>query len=389
MQRAGRYIPAHAKIGQAQGLLGTIEYGPIRTEVLLNEASLLDDLGRYQDAEARLREALALATRWRQWSMVQSVASQLLFVVGWRNRRMVEALRYRELAEGLLEMRTSSGSTPATPNAAAATTMRNVGMVLRMQGKYEEAEAQFRRALQLARDSGRPNAALVTNVLNNLAGVLLKRGELAEAERVQRRAIAAREGALGAAHPDVAAARLNLAGILYTQKKFAEAEQQMVQALARLEAVMGASHPAVMESRANLGMLLRAEGKLDEAEQLHRRAIASLLNSLGAEHPLVSSARINLAAVLLDQGKIGQGLVVAELAWERNQRDDLTPAERGHSAQILAELRWRLAGSSQERAEAIALAQTALAAYTEAGDGFADRVEVLELWLREHPLQRA
>ncbi|MBV8269757.1 MAG: tetratricopeptide repeat protein [Planctomycetaceae bacterium] len=75
--------------------------------------------------------------------------------------------------------------------------------LLRDQGRYEEAELLYRRALG------------IVYTLNNLAGLLRTQGRYEEAEPLYRRALAIYETTLGPEHPQTGTCRVNLDAFLY------------------------------------------------------------------------------------------------------------------------------------------------------------------------------
>ena len=91
---------------------------------------------------------------------------------------------------------------------------------------------------------------------SGLAAVLLEQGKYAEAEAQQRAAVELRRAALGDDHPAVALARNTLAEIASSQGKYAEAESEHRAALAVRERAFGPDHPEVANSRSNLGTVL-------------------------------------------------------------------------------------------------------------------------------------
>jgi tetratricopeptide (TPR) repeat protein len=93
-------------------------------------------------------------------------------------------------------------------------TLSNLGLVYRDQGKYVEAEELLKRALAVREKALGASHAYVGATLNNLALVHRDQGKDAEAEGLFERALAIRETALGASHPDVARTLSNMA-ILY------------------------------------------------------------------------------------------------------------------------------------------------------------------------------
>ncbi len=78
---------------------------------------------------------------------------------------------------------------------------------------YADAERQFAAAVEAAEEFGPQDRRLATS-LNNLAVLYRAQGKYPEAEPLYKRALAIREKALGPDHPDVAASLYNLA-VLY------------------------------------------------------------------------------------------------------------------------------------------------------------------------------
>ncbi|KAI7970683.1 hypothetical protein EIK77_003083 [Talaromyces pinophilus] len=194
------------------------------------------------------------------------------------------------------------------------------GWYLYLMGKYEEAEAMHRRALE-GRENvlGAEHPDTLTSV-NNLGSVLERQGKYEEAEAMHRRALAGRENVLGAEHPDTLTSVGNLGLVLESQGKYKEAEAMHRRALAGRENVLGAEHPGTLTSVSNLGLVLARQGKYEEAEAMHRRALAGRENVLGAEHPDTLTSVSNLGLVLARQGKYEEA--------EAMHRRDLAGSEK-------------------------------------------------------------
>ena len=146
----------------------------------------------------------------------------------------------------------------------------------------------------------------VATSLNNLAGLLEAQGKLDEAEPMYRRALAIDEKALGEDHPDVATSLNNLAYLLQSQHKLDEAEPMHRRALAIKEKALGEDHPEVATLLNNLANLLESQHKLDEAEPMHRRALAIREKALGEDHPEVAASPNSFANVLQSQLKLDE-----------------------------------------------------------------------------------
>ncbi len=141
------------------------------------------------------------------------------------------------------------------------------------QGNYPEAEKQLEAALKEAEGFGPQDPRLATS-LNNLALLYKTQGKYGEAEPLYKRTLAIFEKALGPEHPHVATNLNNLAELYRAQGKYAEAEPFFKQSLAIREKVLGPEHPRVAASLANYAALLRETGRTTEAAKMEARAKA-------------------------------------------------------------------------------------------------------------------
>jgi tetratricopeptide (TPR) repeat protein len=81
-----------------------------------------------------------------------------------------------------------------------------------------------KRALAISEKALGPDHPDVATSLNNLALLYRNQGRYADAEPLYKRSLAIREKALGPDHPDVAQSLNNLAGLYDSQGRYAEAE---------------------------------------------------------------------------------------------------------------------------------------------------------------------
>jgi Flp pilus assembly protein TadD len=159
----------------------------------------------------------------------------------------------------------------------------NLYLVLREQGRLDEALECCRRALELD--------ATAPELHNNLGVGLKAAGELAAAESSFRDAIARR--------PAYADAHYNLANTLVMLHRLDEAESEFRLALELA--------PGDFEVPNNLGTLLRLRGRLDEAAACFERALAL--------RPSSAEAHRNRASLRLLLGDFAQGWPEYEWRW--------------------------------------------------------------------------
>jgi tetratricopeptide (TPR) repeat protein len=231
----------------------------------------------------------------------------------------------------------------------------NLGLLLKNQGRIEEAMEHYHKALQI-----NPN---YSEALNNLGNALVARGRLDEAIENYRQAIQL--------NPDYFLTHDNLGQALVAQGRLEEAIKNFRQAIQL--------NPNYAEALNNLGIALAAKGQLDEAIENYRKAIqinpnfAKALDNLGValaaqgrfdeaienfhqaiqSNPNYAEAQYNLGNALAAQGRIEEAIAQYREALRLNP--NLVGA--------LNNLAWALAASPEAElrngAEAVGLAERA------------------------------
>lgn len=171
-------------------------------------------------------------------------------------------------------------------------------------GKQEEGLRYRETAMGLAGDDTRRRA----NVDAHVALVLHAQGDYAQAEALHRRALRGLEEVHGPESPSVATTYSNLAAVLAKQGRHEESEALTRRGLEIRERVFGQAHPTTISSRSNLALTLMLLGRLEEAESMMRAALDDSRRIYGDAHPDVAKAHNDLGLVL-------------------QQRDELTGAE--------------------------------------------------------------
>ena len=179
----------------------------------------------------------------------------------------------------------------------------NLADVYKAQARYDEAEAQYKRALEMAEKTGGPSSLLVALILNNLTKVYEDQSRFAEVEDASRRALAIREKALGPNHPDVAASVNNLAHVYERLGRYAEADKLFQRSIEIWEKALGPKHPYLATSLLNLAIVYADEDRFDEAEALYKRALGIREAAFGPNHSDVATVLNNLAAIYEAQGR--------------------------------------------------------------------------------------
>lgn len=136
------------------------------------------------------------------------------------------------------------------------------------EGKYEEAEQLFDRALAIDEQMLEASPFYVIRDLHNLADLSYRRGKYEKAGDLIRRTMAIIEPLLGADHPHVPMSLNDLAIILEAQGRHATAEQAFERSSGIFEAHTKPEKVYLMMILENYASLLRHLDRHEEAEDL-------------------------------------------------------------------------------------------------------------------------
>ena len=240
-----------------------------------NLGNLYREMGRYQDAEPLYRRSIAILEKHRR-DEPEALATAVtgLGVLYYDQDRYPEAEQLHRTALAIEEKAGNAAST--------ATSLNNLATTLEKEGRKEEAEALYLRALKMTRSAlGDAHPAMVTRY-NNLAEFYRATGRLEAAEPMFKKAMAVAEASLGRDHPEVALTGSNLARVYADLKRYPEAEELYKRAITVTEAAWGPDHPQISTRLYNLATLYVTEGRTKEAEPLLQRAL-KLKEATGVE----------------------------------------------------------------------------------------------------------
>lgn len=150
--------------------------------------------------------------------------------------------------------------------------------------------------------------------MNTLAISLENAGRLQEAEALYRKVIDIDVATVGREHPTYAGHLTNLASVLASLHKLDEAEKLLRQAIENVDATEDQLTSQGATRLHNLANLLLITGRLDEAEQLYLRVVQHGENTLGTSHPYFATRLNNLAGLYFRTGRYAQAERYAEQA---------------------------------------------------------------------------
>jgi len=258
-------------------------------------------LGRFGDAEAHLRAALAIAHTLppemagrdqQRGRMMSNLGNALAHADSFEDAETM-------LTEGIRILRETRGD--EHPETIAA--RNQLGILRWKQGRFAEAESLLRAnvdQLHLVRGDDHRDTIAAFNIL---ALILTDAGRHDEAEPLFRKLLEWNLEALGASHPQTARAYNNLAWNLEQSGNYVDAESLYRQALATWQSTTAKDHPEAALCRENLGLILNVQGRFAEAESLFREAIEIDLRALGKAHTQTAGSYIGLGWALHELGR--------------------------------------------------------------------------------------
>lgn len=169
-------------------------------------------------------------------------------------------------------------------------------------GDYSQAEAFARRALETYREMGTERFGLAEGDVN--LGVMLRtEGKYAEAEPLFRDGLAMYRSLLGEEHPSVAYAWLHLGQLHYLEGKYAEAEEEVGKSLKIDQQKLPPGHPALASNYIALGLILNKTGRSAEAEPKLREALQIRTRVIPKGHYLFAVSQGALGECLTTEKK--------------------------------------------------------------------------------------
>jgi tetratricopeptide (TPR) repeat protein len=218
-----------------------------------------------------------------------AVSGELLKVLG----KYVEAeVQLRYAVDAFLSM----SNNVVTPVSIPA--IIQLASVARRLGRQKEAEKWYLAVLGTQEDLFGRHSVEVASTLSNLGVLELERFNLKEARKYLEESLATRQALLGERHPDVASAYNNMGSLLNAEGNFNDAKVRYEQALELRVNIFGSKHPSVAQSVNNIASLLNSMGKYDEAESLFRLAENILTRAFGDAHPELANTLSNTASCL-------------------------------------------------------------------------------------------
>lgn len=191
----------------------------------------------------------------------------------------------------------------AAENPEIASSLNNIALLYKAQGKYEQAITIEITALDIREKLLGTEHENTSDSLTNLAMMYYSHGKYEQAEPLLLRAVEIKEKLFGVEHPEMAALLNNLSTLYYSQGKYEQVESLSLRAIAIYDNVYGVDHPEIVISLMNLARLYRNQGKYEQSELLFLRAIEIEEKEQGTDLPFMAILLDSLAGLYEYQGK--------------------------------------------------------------------------------------
>ncbi|MEP6881755.1 MAG: tetratricopeptide repeat-containing protein kinase family protein, partial [Dokdonella sp.] len=264
-----------------------------RADTLRELAHSLIEKQKYVDAEAILREALALNNG--QDIAREAKIRQLLGTdLAWNNH---SAAGVRECESAVALFRKIENP----PGKQLGDALADLGTVLMQDGKFEQSLTPMHEALEIERKLHKGAHADIAIVASNIGVALLNLGRYAEAVPVFEEAIAVDRKVYSTPHRALAIHLSNLGGALAYIYKNEDSIAALREGMEVRTKLYGANNPETARAAINLANTLSTSGKYAESEAVLRPAIEVFKKAEGEWRLWQSLGEQNLAYVLIQQ----------------------------------------------------------------------------------------
>lgn len=332
-------------IGYYKRLLPRLELQE-RGAVLLKLGQVLDTVGDYDEANAQLSEALALAEEQGD----QSLQIQCMIALGELRRKQsqyTEAATYYSGAQAVAEQ--------INDQAGVAKALVCAGSLTLYQGDYANAQAYYARSLEIQRRlNDRPNIA---SVLNNMAIASANQGDFAQASALFAESLAIRRDSR---HKwGIANSLNNLGELALLQQAYEEARSYLEEAVAAQREI--GDKWSLGNALVTMGNALRALGDYPAAYPLYQESLQ--INRELGDRRMLAYLFENLGQLFALQNDATRALhlVSAAATLRETMGTPLSPGEKNELDSVLEPARQALgdaAASTWEEGRMMTLEQT-------------------------------
>ncbi|KAL6406436.1 Nucleoside phosphorylase [Ilyonectria robusta] len=195
----------------------------------------------------------------------------------------------------------------------AVVALGSLGILYTDQGRLQDAEAMYQRALDSKEKAWGPDHISTLHTVNNLGSLYADQGRLQDAEAMYQRALHSKEKAWGPDHKSTLSTVNNLGNLYQNQGRLQDAEAMYQRALGGYEKAWGPDHTSTLDTVSNLGSLYKTQGRLQDAKKMYQRAMDGYEKALG---PTLVATYIpalitleNFAFLCVELGQVDEALL--------------------------------------------------------------------------------
>lgn len=193
--------------------------------------------------------------------------------------------KYNEAEELINKAIEDNGTALGKTSVPYAIALNNKAMLLQLLGRNADAEKLMNEVLTITKEKLKESSSNYIRLTINLALLYQDMGKLPQAEAIYLNALKLKEKKLGKNHPDYAYLKRGLASLYLQMGKTTEVEALLKEAQEIYKKKLGKKHPATVATMVDLGNYYRMNNKLVEAEPLLVNAEKMRGELLGKTHP--------------------------------------------------------------------------------------------------------
>lgn len=212
----------------------------------------------------------------------------------------------KKAAEDALAIRRALESS----NLVIAKGLHSISRIASYQGNWAEAETPASQALQLIEDYNE-DPIFTMQALNQNAVILTGLGRFEQAEAYYKKSIDIANQHLGPNHGETVLVKENLGNIWFQQKRYDETIELLKQVLIARESAYGPNHELVARTNANIGVIHMSVQQYEQAQSFLENSLAIFKLNLPKDHPNIAHMLNSIAINQINLNRIESALTTA------------------------------------------------------------------------------
>ncbi|OTB15363.1 hypothetical protein K445DRAFT_367059 [Daldinia sp. EC12] len=274
---------------------------PIKYTVLHLIGRIYSELGRFQESEESIRQAVE--GRERIFGRNHTVT---LFSLHRLGCALWDQSKYTEAEEILRQAVKGRRKILGLEHENTINSMALLGNSLYRQGKYSEAEEILRQAIKVQQKILGPKHEDTINSTAILGDTLCNQGKYSKAEELLRQVVEERQQIIDLEDNNILNSMVVLGKSLYNQGKYSEAEELLQQAVKGRQKILGPENEYTLDSMAMLGHNLLNQERYSEAEKIFQYVMKGRQKILGPECKYTLKSMACLGYSCYNQGKYSE-----------------------------------------------------------------------------------